>query len=353
MNLDAADRIARAVLYEGYMLYPYRPSSLKNRQRWNFGVLYPPEYCQSQTGADASFLQSECLMRPRSNCRIEIRVRFLHLVDRTFGRLKEHWSRDLASEPDFAPVATLEVAGKVLQPWQEVKEREVALTVNAEELPSGVTQAFAFSAAREFEPVPDETKQGDGLIVRSQQAVSGKIELSAGMVADGTLKLTVLVRNETLFDHADGKGKDRDHALRFSLLSTHIVLGIEDGEFISLLDPPSQVRDLPAQCRNLGVWPVLVGEAGQRDTVLCSPIILYDYPQVAPESAGDLFDGAEIDEILSLRIMTMTDEEKREMRESDPSARGILERTEALSPERLLRLHGVIRSLRPLHEEGS
>jgi len=81
--------------------------------------------------------------------------------------------------------------------------------------------------------------------------------------------------------------------------------------------------------------------------MLSSPIILYDYPQVAAESPGDLFDGAEIDEILSLRIMTMTEDEKREIRESDEMARQVLERTDTLPEEHLKKLHGAVRGLRP------
>ena len=92
-------------------------------------------------------------------------------------------------------------------------------------------------------------------------------------------------------------------------------------EFVSLLAPPESLADLAASCQNVGTLPVLVGEEGQCDTLLSSPIILYDYPQIAPESAGDLFDGTEIDEILSLRIMTLTDDEKLEMRQSDDRAR--------------------------------
>ena len=106
----------------------------------------------------------------------------------------------------------------------------------------------------------------------------------------------------------------RDAALARSLVSAHTILEVRDGEFVSLIDPPEAYRDFASACQNVGTWPVLVGEEGQRDTMLSSPIILYDYPEIAPESPGDLFDGAEIDEILSLRIMTMTDEEKREMR---------------------------------------
>jgi hypothetical protein len=134
-------------------------------------------------------------------------------------------------------------------------------------------------------------------------------------------------------------------------VSAHTILEISGGEFVSMLDPPEEFRECVNSCQNIGAWPVLVGKEGQRDTVLCSPVILYDYPQIAPESPGDLFDGAEIDEILSLRILTMTEEEKREMRESDERARQILERTENLPEEEFLKLHGAIRSLRPVKRE--
>jgi hypothetical protein len=127
-------------------------------------------------------------------------------------------------------------------------------------------------------------------------------------------------------------------------------LGVAGGAFVSLLEPPDELRDAAAACQNTGVWPVLVGEAGARDTMLASPIILYDYPQIAPESPGDLFDATEIDEILTLRIMTMTDAEKREMGAADPRARALLERTEALARDQLMQLHGTLRSLRPLEE---
>ena len=96
---------------------------------------------------------------------------------------------------------------------------------------------------------------------------------------------------------------------------------------------------------------MLAGEEGQRDTDLSAPIILYDYPQIAPESPGDLFDGTEIDEILALRILTMTDAEKQEVRNGDDRARQILERTEMLPPEHFQKLHGALRGMRPNPEE--
>ena len=85
--------------------------------------------------------------------------------------------------------------------------------------------------------------------------------------------------------------------------------------------------------------------------MLASPIILYDYPSIAPESTGNLFDATEIDEILSLRILTHTDEEKREMRESDDRVRELLERTESMPDEQFIKLHGILRGLGPVKGE--
>src|SRR5262249_13239472 len=133
-----------------------------------------------------------------------------------------------------------------------------------------------------------------------------------------------------------------------ALVSTHAILGVAGGEFVSLTDPPRRWREAAAACRNVGVWPVLVGEADQKDTMLASPIILPDYSQVAPESAGDYFDGTEIDEMLALRIMTLTDAEKGEMAAVDGKARALLERVEGMTREQLLGLHGAVRGLRPV-----
>jgi hypothetical protein len=129
------------------------------------------------------------------------------------------------------------------------------------------------------------------------------------------------------------------------MVSIHSIIHAAGGEFVSLLDPPEQWKDAAAGCQNAGTFPVLAGEEGQRDLLLSSPIILYDYPQIAPESPGDLFDGTEIDEILALRILTLTDIEKQEVRSGDDRARRILERTEMLPPEHFQKLHGALRNL--------
>jgi hydrogenase maturation protease len=124
--------------------------------------------------------------------------------------------------------------------------------------------------------------------------------------------------------------------------STHTILHTPHAHFISLIDPPEAYAAAATACRNIGTWPVLVGDEAQkdRDTMISSPIILYDYPRIAPESPGDLFDAGEIDEILTQRIMSMTEEEKREMRNVDAQARQLLEKTESLPSQDLLKMQG-------------
>ena len=187
-----------------------------------------------------------------------------------------------------------------------------------------------------------------GVLAREQQTVEGEIETTTAAVSEGSFRLTLRVLNRTPLDNA--AQTSRDDVLLRTLVSTHVLLGVHGGGFVSLLEPPEQYREAAATCRNVGVWPVLAGEPGSTDTILSSPIILYDYPQVAPESPGNLFDGGEIDEILTLRILTMTDEEKKDMAAVDGRARELLARTEALGGEEMSRLHGAMRPSRPLGE---
>jgi hydrogenase maturation protease len=359
MNTTPIDAIARAVLYEGYMLYPYRPSSVKNRQRFNFGVLYPKSYSESQVGSDAWSMQTECLVEGGAHTRIEIRVRFLKLVARSVQKLISSTS-DPDAMPQFAPVSSLEVDGKVFTSWQEAIEREVKVPpLNLEALTNApVTWEFAFPARNEPELLSDAAGRLVGTIDRKQASVHGTVEIEAQPAAAGVFKIRVCVKNQTSF--MDGEvaaeadspsASDRDAALMHSLVSAHVLLAAINGQFVSLLEPSENLRDLAETCQNLGAWPVLVGAEGERNTMLASPIILYDYPQIAPESPGDLFDGTEIDEILALRILAMTEAEKNEMRNSDDRARKMLERTESLPMEHLMKLHGTLRDLRPCKEE--
>ncbi|HEY7426928.1 MAG TPA: hypothetical protein VH682_22015, partial [Gemmataceae bacterium] len=208
-----------------------------------------------------------------------------------------------------------------------------------------------FAGGRRCEPVRDPVGQIVGALLRERQAIEGSIEVEAAKVAEGLFRLACRVNNHTPL--AEAATASRDDALLRCLISAHILLGVCGGEFVSLLDPPECWREVAAACGNVGVWPVLVGAEGQTDTMLASPIILYDYPQIAPESPADFFDGTEIDEMLTLRILTMTDEEKHAMAAVDERTRDLLARTETLAREQLLGLHGTIRDARPIAEEGA
>jgi hydrogenase maturation protease len=170
------------------------------------------------------------------------------------------------------------------------------------------------------------------------------VTVSSERIGDCLVKLTIEVINET---RSSGDARDRNSALFRSFISAHTILSVSGAEFVSLLDPPEQLRDLVSGCKNLANFPVLLGEDSTRDMMLCSPILLYDYPQIAPESAGDFYDATEMDEMLTLRVMTLTDEEKTAMQSSDDRVRELLQRTEDTAREQLMRTHGTIRGLRP------
>jgi hypothetical protein len=352
MNLELVEKIAKAVLYEGYMLYPYRPSAIKNQQRWNFGVLYPRSYSELQTGSDAWMTQTECLVQGSAETVLEVKVRFLQLVQRSIGRIKE---RSKEPQPgimtDCELVEKLDLNGMILQPWQEAMEREISLPpCNLGQLAGEpLSQQFSLAAETHREPVHDAAGDIAAIVFRERKEIRGTIWLSVKKLREDVFKISIRIQNENASEILDDS--IRDDALLRSLVSTHTVMCLQCGMFVSAIDPPECVRELLATCTNIGSWPVLVGDQALRDTMLSSPIILYDYPQIAPESDGDLFDGTEIDEILSLRIMTLTDEEKREMRQSDERARQLLDRTETLPAEHLMKLHGVLRRLRPLKED--
>jgi hydrogenase maturation protease len=317
---SVVEQIADALLYEGYMLYPYRRSSVKNRQRFNFGVLHPQSYLEGRdaTGADRSFMQTECLVLGNAETTLRVRVRFLQLAERL--TLREATER-----------------------WEEATEREVDWGGSSlgELIDRPRHHPFAIPPSEQVETLPDPQSRALGIMVRRERSLCGEVEVSARWCRDGVAGVRVRIANGT--DLPNAGEASRDDALLRSLVSCHAILTASEGEFVSLLDPPEALAELAGGCENVGAWPVLAGDEARRDTLLASPIILYDYPTVAPESAGDLFDGTEIDEILSLRIMTLTDEEKQEVRRSDERARRLLERTEALTAEQLMRLHGVLR----------
>jgi hypothetical protein len=340
---DLVDRIAAAVLYEGYLLYPYRPS-VKSRRRWTFGGLYPEAWSAAGDGTDPSWLQAEFLVAGNGDARLEVAVRFLHLIERTVEAAGNE------EGGGFHAVESLRVGEELFHGWQEATEHEVRVEARAlADLAAGVREErFAFPSSLEREVLRSPEGRAAGRIVRTSRALVGAVESRARAAGEGIFQVTVRARNLTTLD--DPGAASRDEALLRSLISAHLVLRVRGGEFVSLLDPPEDRRELAAGCSNVGVWPVLVGTGTEKDILLASPIVLYDYPEVAPESPGDLFDATEIDEILTLRIQTLTDEEKRLAAAVDGRARALLERTDSLGPEILQGLHGRMREVRKLRE---
>ncbi len=295
-------------------------------------------------------MQTECLLQGDENTTFDVKIRFLHLVSREIGKL-ENPSDELpeTGEPDFHFVPSLEAGGQIYQTWQEAIEREVDLPTLRLNTVSEIKQ-FTFPATRTLEPLRDENEKIVAVIVRTQQEIEAVISYQLSVISNNVFKVTVKIQNLTEFENADKQS--RDTALMRSLVSTHTILTAKNGEFISLLEPPDELSEAVAGCENIKTYPVLAGNEGEKDCVLSSPIILYDYPQIAEESQGDLFDGAEIDEILTLRIMTLTDDEKREMRGIDEHARRILERTENMPEEQLMKMHGAMKSVAKTAKEN-
>jgi hypothetical protein len=347
MNPSTIDRIAEAVLYEGYILYPYRASSRKNRQRFTFGRVYPQAYSEAQNGAEPFVMQTECLLRSQGEPpTLEVRVRFLHPVARVVGLLSEPVSElpaDIGTS-SFSILPELRVDDKLYQTWQEAVEREIRSAHRSlDSVDQGWSLPFHFSSSLAFDPIRDGQNQVIGAIIRRQLSVEGTIDIASRPLEGGVFKISVRVENHTPVPVPELNLQEE--VLMRTFASTHTILESGSDEFLSLMDPPPAYVEASKTCSNIGTWPVLVGakEKGEAVVVLSSPIILYDYPEIAQESPGEFFDGTEIDEILTLRVLTMTDQEKWEMSQGDEQARQILHRTEALPEEAFWQMHGTIR----------
>ncbi|MYT27757.1 hypothetical protein [Streptomyces sp. MspMP-M5] len=334
----AARQVADAVLFEGYVLYPYRASAAKNRLRWQFGVLVPPRWGADR--AEHSHQRTECLMEPRSGARLTAELRFLRTRRRTVQRP--------GPDGEFTTVTELELPDRVLVPWDEGTEERCPVDVPVAELAGdGVTVPFTRPAGEETEPVHDAAGRPVGRLVRRREEISGVLRLTAREI-DGpyaVLKLTATVENTSTWT-PDPEAADRDAALPRSLVAAHLLLGLSAGRFLSQTDPPEWARGAAAGCRNEHTWPVLAGPPGSAAVMLSAPIILEDHPALAPESPGALYDALEIDEILALRTATLTDQEKREARGTDPRAAEVIDLADGMPPEVLERLHGAVRALR-------
>ena len=338
MKFEQAQKVADAVLYEGYLLYPYRASAMKNQIRWQFGVVMPRDYSE---GGDSEpwAMQTECLVEPSDAPALDLRLRFLQVQARIVEKAVN------AEQGIFWPVEFFEVDGRKFVSWDEGVKRELDHPgINITELLAAEREfRLEMPAGREVEFIRDARGETRGQIIREQSPITGVIRVAGEAI--GSL-IKIRIRIENLSPWPRDAEANRSRALRHALVGAHTLLAVRDGMFVSLLDSPEWARQAVALCINQHTWPVLVGDEGERDVMLSSPIILYDYPQVASESPGDLFDATEIDEILALRTMTLTDDEKAEARATDTHAAAIIDRVDTLPPEMLDRLHGAVRYLR-------
>ncbi len=245
MTWEGAERLSRALSYEGYVLYPYRRTLLKNQRRWAFGTLYPRAFCREAN--ERCHLRTEFVVCGEAPL-LRIGVRFLH------------------------PIRRVDSPGEA--PWFEAMERSVELELEGNEAGSETRRPFEFQGATWEE----------ASIGRHQEVVRGHIECSAVELEPGVFRIAVEVSNDSTLR---GTTVERDEVYLRSLAAAHVLVACEGGEFTSCLEPPRKVESYVARCRNEGVFPVLVGPEGSRNTLLSSPVILYDYPQIAPESPSD------------------------------------------------------------------
>ena len=323
MTADDVRRVADAVLYEGYILYPYRASAQKNRSRWQFGVLMPPAFAAADPSESAA-MRAECVFTRDHDFgsdggpAAEVTVRFLQ-VQRRFE--------------DGAPA------------WDEAVEREVTRTAGGEALlGEGVTAPFGIPGGEDVSDAPEGEAVPEVRIVRRRVPLSGSVSVRAVPLPGPwqAARLTVEVENRT---GGTGEGGTRDEALPGALVAAHLIITLTGGSFVSMTDPPEWASAEAGACQSVGCWPVLAGPKGSRDTILAAPIILPDYPEVAAESAGELYDGTEIDEILTLRTLALTDDEKAAARATDPRAAALIDRVEAMDAPAMEQLHGTIRAM--------
>jgi hypothetical protein len=336
---SAARSVADAVLYEGYVLYPYRASSRKNQARFQWGVLTPRGFSEAE-GSERWSTRTECVLEAGPDSLLSVRIRCLQAQRRRCEQRVDFDPR--LEDATFEPVDYLEVDGVVHMAWDEAVDQVVdlpSLPLNAVE---GLTHTrpFSLEAVAETELIRDNEDTIVGRFVRTRQPITGMASIHASRPDPDLpyVKITVTVENTTPWS---GGSLHRDDAMVHSLIAVHTMLAVDDGRFVSLLDPPAEAVAVTAACQSEGAYPVLIGEGD--GVVLSSPIILYDHPEVAPQSPGDLYDSLEIDEILALRVMTLTDEEKSEARGTDPRAAAIIDRCDDMSAETLSALHGQMR----------
>ncbi len=326
----AGRAIAEAVLYEGYLLFPYTASARKNRIRWQFGVVVPQAYEAAGTGEHAE-QQTEVLLEAGDEPRVDILARFMRIETREV---------EAAVNGTFEPVPTLVIDGTQHVTFEEGVACEVACSVFPRDT-NEVRVPLVLDAVREIEQLRDASGRLAGRIVRERSPLEGRLTVRCVAVGDtpGLFRVRVRIENSSEVVAA----LERSSALRTAFVSTHALLAAHDGLFLSPIDPPEHATAFTKTLQNRYVWPALVGDAAldpqRAAVVLASPIVVGDFPAIAPQTDTDAFDGTEIDELLTLSVHSLSDAERAEACATDPRARALVERAERFDDEAFARLH--------------
>ncbi len=315
------ENLTRTVIYEGYSIFPYHRSAVKNQKPIPFGVIYPEKYHINDPHAP-SLMRTECIVVGAKGTAINITVRFLHLITTQ------------SCEPNEKSDNSTFGNG-----WQTIERRiHSEDLLLAELVHKNKILPIAFDKIDEKESWDKEKAGVKSKQINSVSEIKGEIILDAFPVENktGIYRLRVTVKNNTSVENSGTIS--RDEALRQSFLSTNTILKITNGELISCQNPPEDFKDIIAKCESIGTWPILIDES--HTTMLSSPMILYDYPKINPQSQGDLFDSLEIEEMLILHLSAMSDEEKEKIAETDAKIRAMLDKARQVTPAELLNLHG-------------
>ena len=190
MSFERAQKVADAVLLEGYVLYPYRASAPKNQFRWTFGVLAPRSWSEAG-GSEPWWMEAQCLVAPDARPTIRGRFRFF----RARRRRIEKWVGEA-----FRETESMEAGGRLLVPWDEGEVREIDFERDLGRLAADTEQVIPVDvpAAREVETVTDAGGSTVGRVVRESSAVSGRVLVSAERAGADHPLLRVCARAENL-----------------------------------------------------------------------------------------------------------------------------------------------------------
>ena len=337
--VSVLEKITRTLLYEGYSLYPYYRSAIKNQKPIPFGVIFPKDY-NAHNEHSHSHMQSQTIIHGNRELTVSVDVRFLHL------RRTELFQKSSYNE-EFSPVFEMEIEGKTYQAGSPTIERKIQnnlLKIN-DLIATEKTIPFAFESFNEGEMIFNAEKEIVGKKTTTISMITGVVKIEAVPLPeiDKSFRLTVTVTNTTPV--ANAERRTRDEVLLQSFLSTHIILQTHDAEFISHQETPAQWQAAMATCNNVNTWPILIDK--NNSTLLSSPIILYDYPEINPVSSGDLFDSTEIEEALLLHVNLLSDEEKKRIGGNDEKLRAMLNKVGSLTPEDLIVYHSMMKDITP------